>query len=348
MASRFAVGLLALLALCVLYTAECQVSTPCICTLEFAPVCVKGKTYGNACQARCDGYKEGDWTVGACAKSPAPSPKPCICTKEYRPVCYEGKTYGNPCMAKCDGVTKWIDGECGKGKKCGCPKIKAPVCAKGRTFANSCVAKCFGYLTYTKGACKPIPIRRDCICPAIYAPVCVQSVGKTFSNACSAECSGFRKYTPGICEPPPIKCDAGSAVAKCSGDVCTASDSPCAKNPAVACIINPCSSTTYLGTKLKGQQCKPIYVHKTLVQVEKNCNKPLPPLVCAPGSPTARCKGDPCKLTTSPCKGNARYVCLGNSCGKLTYLGTKLTNAMCTAIFVDPLTRTVAKECIVK
>jgi coxsackievirus/adenovirus receptor len=321
--------------------AAAKTRAPCICTLEYNPVCVKGKTYGNPCAARCDGYKEGDWTMGECPKSPSPKRK-CICTKIYDPVCYEGKTYGSPCVAKCAGVTKWVAGECGTGRKCACPKIRAPVCAKGKTFANSCLAKCQGYLKYKKGSCG------SCICPAIYAPVCVKSIGRTFGNKCTAECQGYFKYTNGACEPPPIKCAPGSSIAKCRGDVCETSESPCAKNPAVTCLINPCSKATYLGTKLTGLQCKPIYVNKTVLKVEKNCNKPLPPLVCAPGSATARCFGNPCELTTSPCKGDDRYVCLVNSCSTITYLGVTLKDAACTAIFVDPLTRKVAKQCIVK
>lgn len=37
----------------------------CMCTQQYDPVCgCDGKTYGNACMARCAGVKS--WTKGAC------------------------------------------------------------------------------------------------------------------------------------------------------------------------------------------------------------------------------------------------------------------------------------------
>ena len=44
------------------YTVE-----PCFCMKIFSPVCSDGKTYGNSCEAECDGHKT--WTEGPCKKS---------------------------------------------------------------------------------------------------------------------------------------------------------------------------------------------------------------------------------------------------------------------------------------
>lgn len=38
----------------------------CNCTNEYAPVCVNGKEFSNACRARCAGYTESEWTQGPC------------------------------------------------------------------------------------------------------------------------------------------------------------------------------------------------------------------------------------------------------------------------------------------
>jgi hypothetical protein len=72
----------------------------------------------------------------------------------------------------------------------------------------------------------------------------------------------------------------------------------------------------------------------------------LPDVKCAKGSAQAKCAGNPCDITTSPCKGNPNYVCVPSSCDKLTYLGTPLKGQICKAIFVNPLTRKVVPGCL--
>lgn len=41
------------------YTAE-----PCICMKIYRPVCAEGRTFGNSCEAECNGHTK--WTEGMC------------------------------------------------------------------------------------------------------------------------------------------------------------------------------------------------------------------------------------------------------------------------------------------
>jgi hypothetical protein len=39
---------------------------PCLCMKIFMPVCAGGVSYGNSCEAECNGHKT--WTEGSCKK----------------------------------------------------------------------------------------------------------------------------------------------------------------------------------------------------------------------------------------------------------------------------------------
>lgn len=106
-----------------------------MCTMEYAPVCGERggrmQTFGNACQARADGF--AIVARGDCRRQPPvtpmpPQPRPPrpepdhpqrpggICTREYRPVCGqrgpEMRTFPNACEAGNDGFRVIGPGEC--------------------------------------------------------------------------------------------------------------------------------------------------------------------------------------------------------------------------------------------
>jgi len=94
---------------CPTTTVEPTNTIGCICTQDYAPVCCREETYGNACEARCDGFDaETHCTSGECETG-------CICTRQYVPLCCEEETYGNSCEAECEGFDSdadCTDGEC--------------------------------------------------------------------------------------------------------------------------------------------------------------------------------------------------------------------------------------------
>jgi hypothetical protein len=60
---------------------------PCACPMIYAPLCFGGKTWGNRCEAECNGVDVSKATDGECKPTTAPAaPKPaCPCPKNYAP-----------------------------------------------------------------------------------------------------------------------------------------------------------------------------------------------------------------------------------------------------------------------
>eukprot|EP01083_Nonionella_stella_P077511 211716_1 len=119
---------------------------PCICTMQYDPVCCGVDTFSNMCMARCKAFTDTQCEPGRCLSTtesgsntqatgetptydqyhrrpipihidntgPVDQGQPCICTMQYDPVCCDGQTYSNMCNARCSGETnaQCVPGEC--------------------------------------------------------------------------------------------------------------------------------------------------------------------------------------------------------------------------------------------
>ena len=201
----------------------CPEEEPCACITLYDPVCdlTTGQEYSNrGCAVSCDGANASN--LGPCTKPVEPLGIPndsCVCTYDYRPVCDAKNVQlgANECAAKCSGYTQEQIEPCKPSQPvnppqeaCVCSFIYSPVCdvsgVRLPIAANSCAAKCQGYVESQFEDCYdrqqggigiiPLIAPEDCICPALYAPVCNEMGMEVASNACDAGCKGIQGFLP--------------------------------------------------------------------------------------------------------------------------------------------------------
>ena len=202
---------------------ECPEEPPCACITLFDPVCdqTTGQEYSNKeCAVGCEGADASN--LGPCTKKaaePLGEPKgACICQLDFNPVCDKNNMPLGPnkCAAECDGYTPEQILPCNPRQPanapledCICTFDYKPVCSttglRAPIGANACVAKCQGFDESQFQPCFPEErlrvvafnsVEDECVCPAIYAPVCDRLGKEVAPSACDADCKDIQGYAP--------------------------------------------------------------------------------------------------------------------------------------------------------
>jgi coxsackievirus/adenovirus receptor len=192
----------------------------CDCPENFDPVCGEnGRTYGNECEARCDGqdsFDEGECNTNSCNNNmDCPvvegcisrcdagqclvrcEPEECLCPTVYAPVCGEnGQTYGNQCEARCSNQPIQHDGPC----------LEPPICESNDDcplILDDCSSSCVNGQCVVE--CEPIEcpdptvvnyISEDLLECSLIAFQCEPSF-TPFDNECGCGC-----IPPPVCDCP--------------------------------------------------------------------------------------------------------------------------------------------------
>jgi len=119
-------------------TEEVIVSENCLCTEQYDPVCCRGETFGNACNAKCEGGFDVDeeCSANACDED-------CICTREYNPFCCdESEQFSNPCLARCGGYVDVEESDSCRNEECVLVGVSSADKAKLWSVVMVCIAVC--------------------------------------------------------------------------------------------------------------------------------------------------------------------------------------------------------------
>ena len=176
----------------------------CICIALYDPVCgVDGNTYGNACEAACEGVEvasSGECTLAYSCEildnMDLPDDLCGQCISEISVYSFQGKTY----LATLANNTTCADG-----------LTTVVSCLSGDVFCYEGGIAGFNQceLFFEEAVKLQIIIKDDCgnncNCPAVVEPVCGAD-GITYNNECEANCAGVPVAFEGPCNIDPPNC----------------------------------------------------------------------------------------------------------------------------------------------
>lgn len=182
----------------------------CICTAEYAPVCVQTATgivqFGNLCYAECAGYTQNDLVPCDGQPSCGISNLTVAVNNCYPANAYYQITLDFDATVATSNTFNVVVNNQAMGTY---PFSALPLTlnvyytatgAAGSLTVNLSGTNCTASTQWELPGC-------NCVCPAVYDPVCVANpAGGTlqFSNACEAVCAGYSPNDFIVCTPMPF------------------------------------------------------------------------------------------------------------------------------------------------